>query len=449
MGKWTRKAAKPGRTVTLGSNYDSDTRHMVDAKLLLTGFSGKVYPGEMVLVLGRPGSGCTTFLKTIADRVDPSCEVVGDLLYSGRTSGAYRRDYPGGRIFCAATDVHLPTLTVEQTLKLAINSKLPDADADTKQHVLSGLLDAFKLTHQANTYVGDTTLRGVSGGEKKRVSVAEALIARPSLACWDNTTLGLDAGSALDFVKSLRILTDVYQMTTFAALYQASDSLYDLFDKVIVIEGGQEIFFGPASAAKSYFEQLGFPFPSGQPIADYLTNCVDPRHKPTGSGPSPTELAAIYKRSEIHSTTISGWDNEVLSLRQSNNLSNESPKSPTLSYQKQVFLLAQRHITLRLQDLHGLVVKMVTAITVSIVLGTMYWQLPETSAGAFTRGGIIFTALLYNAFTAFVELPSAIAGRAILEKHTAFGFHCASALYIGQIMGDIPLAALEVRCMSR
>lgn len=413
---------------------------------LLKNFSGIIRPGEMVLVLGRPGSGCTTFLKAVSGYLDLNCFISGELRHLPPDSAEKGDLLSDQTIFCPASDVHMPTLTVRQTLKFAVNSKLAQHDAKSQKHVLESIMQIFNISHQASTLVGDALIRGISGGEKKRVSIAEALLSRPSVACWDNSTLGLDAGSAADFVRCLRILTDTYKMTTFAALYQASDNLYKLFDKVLVIENGYQVYFGPASEAKDYFVQLGFPYPQSQPIADYLTDCVDPRHKNNEVHVQPSELARIYKEStpqdEIINQPAITFRGDSSSFFPSHERIRE--RKPSLPFHKQVYLTARRHAALRLQDKLGLAVKAVTATVVAIVVGTMYWQLPKTSAGAFTRGGVIFITLLYNAFTAFVELPSAIIGRPVLQKHNALGFHSRSALYLGQFCVDVPLAAVEV-----
>lgn len=84
--------------------------------------------------------------------------------------------------------------------------------------VKSMLLRMLNITHTSNTYVGDEFVRGVSGGERKRVSIAEMMASRSHVLCFDNSTRGLDASTALDFIKSMRAMTDVLGQTTFATL---------------------------------------------------------------------------------------------------------------------------------------------------------------------------------------------------------------------------------------
>lgn len=127
----------------------------------------------------------------------------------------------------ALDDIHISTLTVSQTLNFALSLKTPGPNGrlpgisrkEFQSTVLNTLLRMLNISHTANTLVGDEFVRGVSGGERKRVSIAEMMATRAHVLCFDNSTRGLDASTALDFVKSLRIMTDVLGQTVFVTLY--------------------------------------------------------------------------------------------------------------------------------------------------------------------------------------------------------------------------------------
>ena len=114
------------------------------------------------------------------------------------------------------------------------------------------------LSHTYNTKVGDDFVRGVSGGERKRVSVAEMMLAGSPFAAWDNSTRGLDSATALKFVDALRVGCDMAGGAAAVAIYQASQSVYDRFDKAAVLYEGRQIYFGPADKARSFFERQGW-----------------------------------------------------------------------------------------------------------------------------------------------------------------------------------------------
>ena len=167
--------------------------------------------------------------------------------------------------------------------------------------ILETILRMLNISHTKDTLVGDAFVRGVSGGEKKRVSIAEMMATRARVQCWDNSTRGLDASTALDFIKSLRVMTDVLGQTTFVSLYQAGESIYELFDKVLVLDQGHQVFYGPPDKARAYFEKLGYnPLPR-QTTADYLTGCTDVNERQFAPGRSaknvpstPEDLGQAY-----------------------------------------------------------------------------------------------------------------------------------------------------------
>jgi len=119
----------------------------------------------------------------------------------------------------------------------------------------------------------------VSGGERKRVSIAEMALSRAPFACWDNSTGGLDAASALGLVQCLRLASNLAGFSSAVAIYQASQAIYEQFDKVMVLYEGREIFFGSTSTAKQYFESMGYICPERQTTGDFLTSVTIPRER--------------------------------------------------------------------------------------------------------------------------------------------------------------------------
>lgn len=228
---------------------------------LIRDFSGVVRDGEMMLVLGRPGAGCTSFLKAIAnDRADYAA-VLGEVSYGGIPAEEQNKHFRGEVNYNPEDDQHFASLTVWQTLKFSLMNKTKKNDRSTIPIIIEALMKMFGISHTKNTLVGNEYVRGVSGGERKRVSIAETLATKSTVVCWDNSTRGLDASTALDYAKSLRIMTDVGRRTTFVTLYQAGEGIYELMDKVLVIDEGRMLYQGPAKEAKQYFIDLGFHCP--------------------------------------------------------------------------------------------------------------------------------------------------------------------------------------------
>lgn len=123
-----------------------------------------------------------------------------------------------------------------------------------------------------DTIVGDEFKRGVSGGEKKRVSVAEALVTKASTQCWDDPTRGLDSSAAREYVRILRSMISPVRMPTAVSLYQASEDIWHHFDKVLLIDRGEYCYFGPTHSAVQHFKDLEIEMPEWCKSADFLTS---------------------------------------------------------------------------------------------------------------------------------------------------------------------------------
>ncbi|GAA5828045.1 hypothetical protein JCM11251_005707 [Rhodosporidiobolus azoricus] len=438
---------------------------------ILHDFSGCLKPGEMCLVLGRPGSGCTTFLKTIANQRHGYLSVEGDVNYGGIVAAEMAKRYRGEVVYNQEDDVHSPTLTVAQTLMFALSLKTPGkllpgkSKKEFNKEVMDLLLRMLGIPHTKDTMVGSAFVRGVSGGERKRVSIAEMMATRGAICSWDNSTRGLDASTALDYAKALRILTDVHQMATFVSLYQAGEGIYEQFDKVLVIDNGRQVYFGPANEARQYMMSLGYADLRRQTSADYLTGCTDPNERKLAEGrteadvPSTSEaLEAAFKKSDIHARMVAEREafqaqmdrdekhrQEFVQAVQDDKRKGVSKKSVyTASFPAQVGALIIRQFQLKAQDKVDLVVSWATSIIVAIISGSVYLQMPQTAAGAFTRGGAIFIALLFNSFQAFNELPTQMMGRVVTHKHKQFAFYRPSAMTIAMTIADAPNNLLQI-----
>ena len=140
--------------------------------------------------------------------------------------------FRGEAIYTAEVDVHFPQLSVGDTLQFAALARTPRYTPVHRKifarHMRDVVMAVFGIAHTINTKVGNDFVRGVSGGERKRVSIAEATLSAAPLQCWDNSTRGLDSANALEFCKTLRLSTDLMGATACVAIYQASQSAYDV-----------------------------------------------------------------------------------------------------------------------------------------------------------------------------------------------------------------------------
>jgi ATP-binding cassette subfamily G (WHITE) protein 2 (SNQ2) len=168
-------------------------------RTILNNFNGCIKPGEMCLVLGRPGAGCSTFLKVIGNQRFGYESVNGDVTYGGTDAATMGKKYRGEVLYNPEDDLHYATLSVKQTLRFALKTRTPDKasrnEGESRDEYIAEFLRVisklFWIEHTLGTKVGNEFVRGVSGGEKKRVSIAEAMITKASTQAWDNRFVSL------------------------------------------------------------------------------------------------------------------------------------------------------------------------------------------------------------------------------------------------------------------
>jgi len=225
--------------------------------------------------------------------------------------------------------------------------------------------------------------------EKKRVSIGEAMVTKASTQCWDNSTKGLDASTALEYVQSLRSLTNTAHVSTLVALYQASENLFNLFDKVILIEEGKCAFFGRSEDAKAYFEQLGFESPPRWTTPDFLTSVSDPnarRVKPGWENRIPRtadEFQAAYRQSDAFKDAfadVESFESEVQAEEHEREAArkNMPTKNYTVPFWKQVMILTHRQFLVMFGDRATLAGKWGVIVFQALIVGSLFYNLPDT-----------------------------------------------------------------------
>jgi ATP-binding cassette subfamily G (WHITE) protein 2 (SNQ2) len=436
-----------------------------DLKTLIHRFNGCVRDGEMMLVLGRPGSGCTTFLKAIANQRESYAGVTGEVSYGGLSAEKQKKMYRGEVVYNQEDDTHMAVMNVWKTLTFALMTKTRKKARDEIDVIATALMKMFGILHTKYTMVGDEYTRGVSGGERKRVSIAETLASKSTVVAWDNSTRGLDASTALDYARSLRIMTDVSNRTTLVTLYQAGEEIYNVMDKVLIIDDGRQVFMGPASQAKQYFIDLGFECLSRQTTADFLTAVTDPVERRFRVGwenrtpKTPEELEEAFKASVHYQRLLEDMSayekhiqkNDFADAKQFEGAVQESKSkhvskwsSYTISFPQQVMVCTKREFWLILGDTTTLWTKLFTIISNSLVVGSLFYGESLDTSGAFTRGGALFFSILFLGWLQLTELMKAVGGRAVVARHKEYAFYRPSAVSIARVITDVPIVAIQV-----
>ncbi|CAG8427174.1 unnamed protein product [Penicillium salamii] len=435
-------------------------------KRILRNFDGVLKSHELLIVLGRPGSGCSTFLKTISGELHGlKLGKSSDVQYNGIPMEKMHKEFKGEVLYNQEVDKHFPHLTVGQTLEFAAAARTPEnrlngiSRTRYAKHITQVAMAVLGLSHTYNTKVGDDYIRGVSGGERKRVSIAEMALSGAPVGAWDNSTRGLDSASALEFTKSLRVSADLSGSCHAVAIYQASQAIYDIFNKVIVLYEGRQIFFGPCDQAKDYFLEMGWECPARQTVGDFLTSVTNPQERKARDGMeskvprTPDDFEKYWKNSPHHAALqkeigeyreefpvggSAGKDfNATKRLRQAKHV---RPKSPyVISIPMQVKLCTKRAYQRIWNDKPSTLTTVIGRIVMALIIGSIYFGTPHASAGFQSKGAALFFSVLMNALISITEINSLYDQRPIIEKQASYAFVHPFTESLGGIVADIPV----------
>ncbi|SPO21890.1 related to ABC transporter protein [Ustilago trichophora] len=262
--------------------------YRIGSKALLDGITGSVKPGEVMAIVGASGAGKTTFLDILARR-EKRGTTSGTVLINGRKMS--NQEYKRVVGFVDQEDLLMETLTVYETVLYSALLRLPrDMSLEAKKFRtletmqelgILGIKDS-RIGGSGFTAGGSKEGRGISGGEKRRVSIACELVTSPSILFCDEPTSGLDAYNAFNVVQSLVTLAKTYKRTVIFSIHQPRSNIVALFDKLLLLAEGRVVYSGPFSKCGDYFDQVGHPCPPGFNIADFLIDLTARRNYAEG-----------------------------------------------------------------------------------------------------------------------------------------------------------------------
>ncbi|KAJ5215363.1 ABC transporter [Penicillium cinerascens] len=416
--------------------------HRPSSRPILREFSAAIQPGEMVLVIGKPGSGCTTFLKTLAGMWDEYKGVQGELSFGGQSVKSVIDNHPQDIVFCGESDDHFPTLTVFETLRFAVRARCgPKPSALEVNERVQYLAQLVGLSKVLNTKVGDAYIRGVSGGERRRVSLAEALATCARLICLDNPTNGLDSSTALEFMEMMREWTLQSQCVTAMSVYQGSDAIVPYFDKIVVINAGRQIFYGNIRDAKAHFLSLGFECSSATTTTDFLNSMsADPEVRRVHEARrdraprTPDDFQSEFRRS-VH------FEELQYAVQQAKSLPAVFRPTKSIQYalplHQQISYCAMRQVRIIQHNYSSLLVEALCIVVQSLILGTLFRNQQRSTGSLFIFASALFYSVLVPALQAMAEFRSTFAQRPLILKHKRYRLYRPMAYGFGLIMTDI------------
>ncbi|XVF13765.1 hypothetical protein REPUB_Repub08aG0235600 [Reevesia pubescens] len=416
-------------------------------KTILNGITGVVCPGEILAMLGPSGSGKTTLLTALGGRLRG--KLSGKITYNGQPfSGAIKRRTG----FVAQDDVFYPHLTVTETLLFTALLRLPNSlNRDEKVQHVERVIAELGLTRCRNSMIGGPLFRGISGGEKKRVSIGQEMLINPSLLLLDEPTSGLDSTTAQRILTTIKRLASGGR-TVVTTIHQPSSRLYHMFDKVVLLSEGCPIYYGSASAALEYFSSIGFSTSMTVNPADLLldlANGISPDFKHSVEQVESTEeeqksvkdaLISAYEKNistRLKAELCNSDVNNYMNTKEASARNDKSEQYWCTSWWQQFKVLLQRGVRERRYEAFNRL-RIFQVISVGVLGGLLWWQTPASRVS--DRIALIF---FFSVFWGFYPLYNAVftfpLERTMLIKERSSGMYRLSSYFLARTFGDLPL----------
>lgn len=401
-------------------------------KTLLNDISGEARDGEILAVLGASGSGKSTLIDALANRIAKG-SLKGSITLNGEVLES--RLLKVISAYVMQDDLLFPMLTVEETLMFSAEFRLPRTLSKSKKKMrVQALIDQLGLRNAAKTIIGDEGHRGVSGGERRRVSIGIDIIHDPIVLFLDEPTSGLDSTSAFMVVKVLQRIAQSGSIVIMS-VHQPSYRILGLLDRLIFLSRGQTVYSGSPANLPRFFADFGHPIPENENRTEFALDLIRELEGSRGGTKSLVEFNKSWqsmKRTSINHES----DRHGLSLKEAISASisrgklvsgattDASPTSlvPTFAnpFWIEIAVLSKRSMTnaRRMPELFG--IRLGAVLVTGFILATMYWQLDDSPKGVQERLGFFAFAMSTTFYTCADALPVFLQERYIFMRETAY-----------------------------
>lgn len=426
-----------------------------DTQTVLESLTGYAEPGSFTALMGPSGSGKSTLLDALSSRLAANAFLSGTILLNGRKT---KLSF-GTAAYVTQDDNLIGTLTVRETIAYSARLRLPDKMPwSEKQALIESTIIEMGLQDCADTVVGNWHLRGISGGEKRRVSIAVEILMRPRLLFLDEPTSGLDSASAFFVTQTLRGLSRDGR-TVIASIHQPSSEVFELFDRLYLLSGGKTVYFGQASEAYEFFAQAGFPCPALRNPSDHFLRCINSdfdKVKATLKGSMKLRFEASddplekITTAEATRSLISYYatsEQSYLALQRVEEISKvkgtvlDSGGSQA-SFLMQTFTLTKRSFTNMTRDFGYYWLRLVIYVVVTICIGTIFFNVGTSFNSILARGSCASFVFGFVTFMSIGGFPSFVEDMKVFQRERLNGHYGVTAFVISNTVSAMPFLML-------
>ncbi|KAJ5224017.1 hypothetical protein N7468_008559 [Penicillium chermesinum] len=410
---------------------------------LVSDICGHVQKGELVALMGPSGCGKTTLLNALARRtVAPGARVAGTCVVNGKEvdKAAFRRMTS----YVEQEDALIGSVTVEETLKFAADLSLPSSISSRERADRVGLsMASFGLLQQSKTLVGTPIRKGLSGGQKRRLSIASQLITCPRILFLDEPTSGLDSKASFEVMSYIKKVAEKNKIIVIASIHQPSTRTFEVFDKLLLLSGGKTCFFGPTANLYGYIEgATGSRIPEYVNPAEYLLDIVS-------SDFAVADEDAVSRVQGIQDTWAQSPDAKALTSEiitteeRGEKATAENLDSAGRPNMAQITLtLLHRSLIKSFRDVVAYGIRIVMYLGLAIMMGTVWLRLSTTQESIQPFTNAIFFGSAFMSFMAVAYVPAFLEDRQTFSKERANGLYGATPFIVSNFLIGLPFLFL-------
>ncbi|GBG85757.1 hypothetical protein CBR_g40486 [Chara braunii] len=407
---------------------------------LLKNISGEARHGEILAIVGPSGAGKSTLLDALAGRITAS-SLEGVILANGKpVDGKQFRKLSG---YVMQDDALFPHLTVKETLMFSARLRLPgDMPMDVKAARVDMLIATLGLRECADTRIGNEQVRGVSGGERRRVSIGVDLIHDPAVLFLDEPTSGLDSTSSLNVVQNLYQIATNRRRTIVMTIHQPSFRILELIHKIMILSRGSLVYSGTYPNLSIFLTDYGRRVPDHVNVLEFALDVIEELQE------SPQGVAALADFNSTSSTT--GWSRSQSKLQPSlsglsNNIAQlvaEAADFATSPF-TETSTLCHRNVINIVRTRELFVSSLGLMIITGIILGSLFYGVHKDDSGKLHRSAVFAFACAVPLFSAIHALPIFLLERNIFMRETSRGAYRTSSYVVANALVFLPFFFIQ------
>ncbi|TMW61229.1 hypothetical protein Poli38472_013692 [Pythium oligandrum] len=417
--------------LTLKASAKNPQTKQVEEKVILNDVSGYAKPGELLVIMGPSGAGKSSLLDCISGR---KSGVEGSITVNG---APWSKQLKRLTSYVMQDDLFYATITVREHLMFQAQLRMGKTHTvEEYTQRVETVMEELGLNKSRDTLIGNESIRGISGGERKRLSFATEILTNPSLLFVDEPTSGLDSFMAETVVLQLQQIARDGR-TVIATIHQPSSEIFTLFDKLYLVSDGSAAYHGKASESVQYFASLGYQCPSFMNPSDYFMRQLVVMDKATDqAGVERIERLKLEWKKRSHEAVGQIVPQSEIVASKNDDTDYDGSR---LGMAGQMLVLARRNVLRFYRDPMALRISAFVSVFIALIVGLIFLQLDRNQKGIQNFAGAFFFITVNELFNAanpaFLSVPLEIP---IIEREYNTGLYRLLSWYISKNISELP-----------